>query len=112
MTVTQKQELVGAVDMSGYWSGDVDISRTPSPGIPAAKRMKMSLDEIAQQFREEHPLNDDEYHNLLRVQRTPESLGYDNVDSFRELWVSSNDSTGGRDGRKKMRTGCIPCLYV
>ena len=111
MTVPQEQESVVVGEVDGYWSGTLDNSRTPSPGIPA-KRMKMTLDEITDIWRQEQLLEDNEYDNLLRLQKTPESLGYDNVGSFRALWFSSDDSPQEQNGKKKMQTGCIPCLYV
>lgn len=100
---------MGVEEVNGYWSGDVDISRTPSPSIPA-KRIRMTLNEIADDFRQPQPWEDNEYNNLLRTQRTPEALGYENVDSFRSMWVSTDESEEPQDEKKKMQTGCIPCL--
>ena len=95
----------------GYWSGEVDVSRTPSPGIPA-KRLKMTLDEITDIFQEDTAWKDNEFNNLLRVQRTPQSLGYDEVDSFKALFSSDGSAFQPQDRKRKMQTGCIPCLYV
>ena len=127
MTVPQDAESTASEEVvDGWWSADVDVSRTPSPGIPA-KRMRMTLDDIAQEYFDETVLNDDEL-NLSRVRRTPESLGYGSGPNFRALWtgVSSRGSSSQTmdsqtvsqsaslppDGPKKMQTGCIPCLYV
>ena len=115
MTIPQEKEAVAPADMNGWWRGEVDLSRTPSPGIPA-KRMRMALDEIGQDYNEA-TLWEDGKLNILRVQRrTPESLGYGSQDNFRELWFESNDSSEQpqqqEQGRKKMQTGCISCLYV
>lgn len=116
-----EEELV-----DGWWSADVELSRTPSPGIPT-KRLKMTLEDISQDFRETTMQKDSDFGNLLRIERGPESLGYGNTPSFRELWFSSANSSSNlsmdsgsenyfqaqeKPQRKKMRTGCIPCLYV
>ncbi|KAK3691228.1 hypothetical protein LTR37_018760 [Vermiconidia calcicola] len=113
MTVPQKQDVQGADEYYGMWSGDVELSRTPSPGTPT-KRMRMTLDDIADGFREEAPWVNNEYDNLLRANRTPESLEYDeHADFYRTLWVSSNDSRHtSRVGKSVMQTGCIPCLLA
>lgn len=118
-------------DMNGWWSADIDISRTPSPGVPA-KRIKMSLQDIAQDFHDATMEREDDLTNLLRVERTPQELGYGpDATSWKELWFSSNNSTqdntvrnvpNGEFGlqeltaddaklrKRKMQTGCIPCL--
>ena len=112
MTVPQEQEMEETVDMDGFWSGDVDISRTPSPGIPS-KRMRMTLSEIRDDFMVDLLLKDDDLNNLMRLQQTPEDLGYDSTTSWRTLWFSPTASSQQlQNGKKKMQTGCIPCLYV
>ena len=112
MTIPQEQEMEGMGDMNGLWSGDVDISRTPTPGVPA-KRMRMTFDEIRDDYLNEMAFKEDDFSNLMRVQQTPESLGYDNTTSWKALWFSpSARSQQSQNGRKKMQTGCIPCLYV
>ena len=111
MTVPQEQEVLNMGEL--YWSAELEASRTPSPGI-SAKRLKMTFDDIANNFRQEVPAwMDDEFNNLLRVQRTPQSLGYDEVDSFKALFSSNDSPFQSQNGmKKKMQTGCIPCLYV
>jgi hypothetical protein len=104
--------MEGMGEMNGFWSGDVDISRTPSPGVPA-KRMRMTLDEIRDDYLNEMLFREDDFSNLMRAQCTPESLGYDNTTSWRTLWFSpSASSQRSQNRKKKMQTGCIPCLYV
>lgn len=93
----------------GFWDAEVDIARTPSPGI-ATKRMRMTFDDIANDFRQEPSLGDDDFHNLWRVQKTPESLGYETIGSFKNLFSSGDSSYSKPNGRRKMQTGCIPCL--
>lgn len=114
MTMPLGQELGSmAKEEIGWWSGQVDVSRTPSPRIPA-KRMRMTVDELGFDFNQESFYGDDEL-NLSRAQRTPESLGYGNHENFEQLWVLPNDSPPTFQqpaGRRKMQTGCIPCLYV
>lgn len=110
MTILQDSNIVGVEEIYGLWNGTADLSRTPSPGLPA-KKMRMNFHDITQQFRNEHLLNDND--NLLRVHQTPESLGYDAADSFRAMWVPPSESVQFTHQKKKhMRTGCIPCLYV
>ena len=103
MTIPQAQEMEGMGEMgemNGFWSGDVDISRTPSPGVPA-KRMRMSLEEIRDDYLNEKSMREDAFGNLMRVQHTPESLGYDNTTSWRTLWFSPSASTQSQTGKKK-----------
>lgn len=100
------------VDVNGYWSGDVDISRTPSPGVPA-KRLRMTFGEIREDYLHDLTYKEDDFSNLMRVQHTPESLGYDSsTSSWRTLWFSPpSSSQHSQNGKKKMmQTGCIPCL--
>ena len=113
MTIPQEHEMEGMGEMNGLWSADVDISRTPTPGVPA-KRMRMTFDEIRDDYLSEMFVKEDDFNNLTRVvQQTPESLGYDTTNSWRSLWVSpSASSQQSQNGKKKMQTGCIPCLYV
>lgn len=114
MTIPQAQEQdVEEVDiMNGFWSGDVDISRTPSPGLPT-KRMRMTFDEIRDDYMNDLSFRNDEFNNLTRVQQTPEALGYESTTSWRTLWFSPPArSQASQNGKKKMQTGCIPCLYV
>ena len=96
--------------MNGFWSGNVDISRTPSPGVPT-KRMRMTFDEIRDDFLDDMQWRENEY-NLMRVQHdTPETLGYDTTNSWRTLWFSPTASSQpSQSVKKKMQTGCIPCL--
>lgn len=96
-------------NMNGFWDGEVDVSRTPSPGLPT-KRMRMTLNEIASDFRQEAAWKDSEHGNLLRLQKTPDSLGYDNVGSFKTLFSADGLDTQPAQRKKKMQTGCIPCL--
>lgn len=113
MTVPPEQEMEGAGQLNGYWSADVDIARTPSPGVPA-KRMRMTFGEIRDDFINDMPFKEDDFNNLLRVQQTPEALGYDNTPSWRTLWFSPPGSSQQTppNGKRVMQTGCIPCLYV
>lgn len=133
MTILQELDGANGEDSNGLWNADVDISRTPSPGIPA-KRVKLSLEDVAQDLRETSTMGGSELNNLLRLERSPQQLGYDPpASTFKELWESSNDSYSpdtvrGPQARelnlqalteielklrkKKMQTGCIPCLYV
>lgn len=115
------------LDENGWWSADIDVSRTPSPGIPT-KRMKMTLEDISQDFRGNVDLSkDNEWNNILRAQRTPDVMGYGNVETYKDLWALPNDSADltvdqwegfmpapvrERQLKSKMKTGCIPCLYV
>lgn len=110
MTVPQEQEVEEVINMNGFWSGNVDISRTPSPGIPS-KRMRMTFDEIRDDYMNDLLFKEDDINNLMRLQQTPEALGYDNTNSWRTLWVSPPASLQQlQNGKKKMQTGCIPCL--
>ena len=133
--MTLLQELDGAEgeDQNGLWSANIDVSRIPSPGIPA-KRVKLSLEDVAQDFRETSMVRDSELLNLPRIARSPQELGYDPpATTFKELWFSSNnsnsqDTVGNTQAgelnlqeltkmelklrKNKMQTGCIPCLYV
>lgn len=115
----------------GWWNAEVDISRTPSPGLPA-KRVRMALEDFEPGFADTSVAKDEDLNNLLRAERTPEALGYGtSAQSFMELWVSSNNSslnsvrrpptaqltlqeiTGDHlkvREKKRMQTGCIPCL--
>lgn len=133
MTILQELDGANGEDLPGSWSADIDISRTPSPGIPA-KRVKLSLEDVTQDLRETTTMGGSELNNLLRLERSPQQLGYDPpASTFKELWESSNDSYSqdtvrGPQAReldlqeltkmelklrkKKMQTGCIPCLYV
>jgi hypothetical protein len=112
MTVPQEHEMEVAGELNGFWSANVDISRTPSPGVPT-KRMRMTLGEIRDDFINDIPFKEDDFNNLLRVQQTPEALGYDNTTSWRTLWFSPpGSSQQPPNGKRKMQTGCIPCLYV
>ncbi|KAK5168949.1 uncharacterized protein LTR77_006258 [Saxophila tyrrhenica] len=109
MAIPSAEEVYNAQGYS-FWDGEVDISRTPSPGIPT-KRMRTGLSDLSQDMQEEATWQD-EYNNLMRVQQTPESLGYESVGSFKTLF-SSSDSPHTQvitNGKKKMQTGCIPCL--
>ena len=121
MTVPEEDYGV-AREVNGWWDADIEITRTPSPGMPA-KRMKMTLEDIQKDFQETTMQKDSEYNNLLRLERGAGSLGYE-AQSFKELWFTPNDSPPSiyditavpseRDltarKRKKMQTGCIPCL--
>lgn len=109
MTIPQIQEMEGVDEADGFWNDSIDITRSPSPGMPA-KRMRMSLGEIREDFLQDLLFKDDE--NLLRVQRTPESLGYDNMNSWRTLFSPDGSSQPIQHGKRKMQTGCIPCLCV
>jgi hypothetical protein len=80
MTIPQLQEMEGMGAMNGFWSGDVDISRTPTPGVPA-KRMRMTFDEIRDDYLNDMSLREDDFSNLMRAQHTSESLGYDTTTS-------------------------------
>ena len=112
MTIPQEQEMEEEIDMNGFWSADVDISRTPSPGVPS-KRLRMSLSEIRDDYVNDLLFKDDDFSNLMRVQQTPEALGYDSTTSWRTLWFSPPASSQQlQNGKRKMQTGCIPCLYV
>ena len=128
MTMPLERQEIMAEDevVNGWWSGDVDISRTPSPGIPA-KRMKMTLEDISQDFRATTMQKDSEFSNLLRASRTPDTLGYGVAQSYKDLWPSPRYSSNAMphdvksrrsaeleltDRKRKMKTGCIPCLYV
>lgn len=122
---------VGELDAA--WTAEIDISRTPSPGVPP-KRMRMTLEDIAQDMREiPDTASDSRFHNLLRIDQGPESLGYStSAQSFKELWFTQDDSSRFtvrnvpaselnlaeltaidvkmRTHKKEMQTGCIPCL--
>ena len=101
--------MEGASQLNGFWSGNVDISRTPSPGVPT-KRMRMTLGEIRDDFVNDMPFKEDDFDNLLRVQQTPEALGYDDTTSWRTLFSPPGSSQQPPNGKRKMQTGCIPCL--
>ena len=129
MTIPQDQEQMLQEEVNGWWNAEVDITRTPSPGIPS-KRMKMFLDDIAQEFPETALWKEDNYANLLKVGQGPESLDYSSTDSFEDLWatlennsdtmVAYGDAIGFENidltaqkvspRKRKMQTGCIPCL--
>ncbi len=132
MTFPSEEEVVDVEGIDGWWNAEIDVTRTPSPGIPA-KRMKMTLEDIAQDFHEIGAGKDSEYNNLLRVEKGPEELGYGtSAQSFSEMWFTGNDSSQPtvrkvpvhepmlreltamefKSRKKKMQTGCIPCLYV
>lgn len=132
MTIPQEEEVADGGDMNGSWSAEIDLSRTPSPGIPA-KRMRMSLQDIAQEFHETAMMRDSDFNNLLRIERSPQELGYGSAaTSFKELWFSPSNSSQDtvrnvparelnlqeptvielKARKRKMQTGCIPCLYV
>ena len=114
MTIPQVKS-VNADDevVNGWWSADIDVSRTPSPGIPA-KRLRSSLEQITEDFHEQQwrETTDNENTNLFRAQMSPQTLGYGSVESYKELWFSPSGSVENADGKKSMQTGCIPCLYV
>ena len=131
MTFPSEEEVVDVEGING-WNAEIDVTRTPSPGIPA-KRMRMTLEDIAQDFHEISAGKDSEFNNLLRVEKGPEELGYGTTaQSFSEIWFTGNDSSQStvrkaltdeltlgeltamefKSRKKKMQTGCIPCLYV
>ena len=133
MTISQgQQEDTWLVDdTNGWWDAEIDV-RTPSPRAPA-KRMRMTLEDIRDEMRETTIQEDSVQGNLLRLDQTPEALGYGSGDSFQELWYTPDDSLQSiseypgfiedssamfaersltAPKRKKMQTGCIPCLYV
>lgn len=116
---------------AGYWHANVDISRSPTPGI-SPKRMRTTYEDIVQDFLETNAEKDNELQNLARAEQSPASLGYDaSARSFKELWFT-NYSSGSPSSvrntpanqmnleeltamelqtrRQKMLTGCIPCL--
>ena len=107
MTLPSEQEFVmgNNGDVYGFWDAEVDISRTPSPSIPA-KRMRTQADDIANDNQQETYWNHNGYNNLIRVQPTLESLGYEHVRSLKDTPYARRSLSG----RKKMQTGCIPCL--
>jgi hypothetical protein len=86
MTIPQLQEMEGMGAMNGIWSGDVDISRTPTPGVPA-KRMRMTFDDIRDDYLNDMSLREDDFSNLMRAQHTTGSLGYDTTTSWRNTLV-------------------------
>ena len=131
MTISQgQQEDTWLVeDTNGWWDAELDL-RTPSPRVPA-KRMRMTLEDIRDEMRETTIQKDSDHGNLLRLDQTPEALGYGSGESFQELWFTPDDSLQSipeypdflADGdtmiaersltvpkRKRMQTGCIPCL--
>jgi len=110
MTLPSEGDFTTFGDANGYglWEAEVDTSRSPSPGIPA-KRMRTTLDDYRSDFLQQASWKDNDY--LMRMQRTPESLGYEPAGSFKTLF-SLRDSayTPTSANKKKMQTGCIPCL--
>ena len=132
MTIPQEQDAVSGGETSETWSAEIDISRTPSPGIPT-KRMRMAWEDIGQDYDETNMIRDDFFDSLLRAERGAQQLGYvydattfmgrsfspgssskqmvRNVPA-RDRTLQELTAIEWKHRKRKMQTGCIPCLYV
>lgn len=134
----RQNELDGVAQPNGdgahpgrYWKGQVDVSRTPSPRLPA-KRMKMTLQDITHDSTAINGTRYDEPSDIANAPQAPYQNGYaeDSAITMKPLAALESSASIAADHpsaferqshgvavqdhrkvrRRKMRTGCVPCL--
>ena len=115
----------------GYWDAKVDVSRTPSPRLPS-KRMKMTLQDATHGYQMTNGASHGVQHGVSGVEQMPTENGYvedatasmEPLSAYQSSVVVVGDNSEAFESesqevalqehrkvrRRKMRTGCIPCL--